>query len=125
MLEDRFAQHDKEIVDKYHNPEADYTMTTRDYVLRPSANEVTGPITITLPPVADAKGRFYSILCREADETNTITIIDNNSDSECWTDDVVHYEACTPSLWYSDGLFWHMLGAFRFNWDDLFPKPQF
>ena len=53
-LEDRGAQHDKVLVDKYHNPEANYQMTTRDYVVRPTANGVTGPITITLPPVAAA-----------------------------------------------------------------------
>jgi len=122
-LEDRGAQHDKETVDKYHNPAANYQMSTRDYVVRPSANALTGPITITLPPVAEAKGRFYSILTREADIVNSITITDKD-DSECWTDDIVHYESCVPSLWYSDGLFWHMVGAFRFTWDDLFPKGQ-
>jgi len=121
MLEDRSAQHDKVTVDKYHDPEANYTMTVRDYVLRPSANAITGPIIVTLPSVAAAKGRFYSIETREADITNSITITDA-SDSECWTDDVVYYESCAPSLWYSDGLYWHMVGAFRFTWDDLFPK---
>jgi len=125
MLEDKFAQHDKVIVDKFHDPEASYIMTVRDYVLRPKANAGTGPITITLPPVAEARGRFYSILVREADVVNSVTITDNNSDSECWTDDVVYYESCSPSLWYSDGLYWHMVGAFRFTWEDLFPKPQF
>ena len=121
MLEDRSSQHDKVVVDKYHNPAANYTMTVRDYVLRPSANAATGPITITLPSVAAAKGRFYSIVTREADGVNSITITHAN-DSECWTDDVVYYESCAPSLWYSDGLYWHMVGAFRFTWDDLFPK---
>jgi len=121
MLEDRSSQHDKVVVDKYHNPAANYTMTVRDYVLRPSANADTGPITITLPSVAAAKGRFYSIVTREADGVNSITITDAN-DSECWTDDIVYYESCAPSLWYSDGLYWHMVGAFRFTWDDLFPK---
>jgi hypothetical protein len=121
MLEDKFAQQDKVIVDKYHNPEASYSMNTRDYVMRPSADGDSGPIIITLPPVAEAKGRFYSILVREADITNSVTITDRG-DSECWTDDVVYYESCAPSLWYSDGLFWHMVGALRFTWDDLFPK---
>lgn len=122
MLEDKSVQHDKEVVDKYHDPEASYTMSVRDYVVRPYANNDTGPITITLPPVSEAKGRFYSILVREADGVNSVTITDNNSDSECWSGDVTYYESCAPSLWYSDGLFWHMVGAFRFTWDDLFPK---
>jgi len=121
MLEDRFAQHDKEVVDKFHDPSANYAMNTRDYVMRPSATEATGPITITLPPVAEAKGRFYSILTRAADAVNSVTIT-HRDDSECWTDDVVHYDSCTPSLWYSDGRYWHMVGAFRFDWDDIFPK---
>ena len=124
MLEDRFTQHDKVIVDKFHDPSANYTMTVRDYVLRPSANAITGPIIVTLPPVSEAKGRFYSILVREADWFNTVTITDNNSDSECWGDDIVSYDGCEPTLWYSDGLYWHMLGALRWTWEDVFP-PKF
>jgi len=123
-LEDRFAQHDKVTVDKFHDPVGSYQMSTRDYVVRPHATAVTGPIIITLPPVAEAKGRFYSILVREADIVNSVTITHRN-DSECWTDDVVYYEGCAPTLWYSDGLYWHMVGAMRFVWDDLFPKGQF
>jgi len=123
MLEDKFAQHDKETVDKYHDPRANYAMTTLDYVLRPSANEDTGPIIITLPSVSQAKGRLYSILCREADWINSITITHKN-DSECWDGDIVFYEGCAPTLWYSDGLYWHMFGALRFIFDDLFPKFQ-
>jgi hypothetical protein len=122
-LEDRGAQHDKVPVDKFHDPSGSYSMSTRDYVVRPKANNNTGAITITLPRVAEAKGRFYSILVREADGVNSVTITDCG-DSECWIDDVVYYESCAPSLWYSDGLYWHMVGAFRFTWDDLFPKGQ-
>ena len=126
MLEDKFAQHDKIVVDKFNDPRGSYTMNVRDYVLRPHANEDTGPIIITLPPVAMAKGRFYSILVREADDTNTVTITDNNSDSECWDGDVICYDGCSPSLWYSDGLYWHMCGTLRLMFDDYFPpKPQF
>ena len=121
MLEDRFAQHDKEIVDKYHDPGADYQMTVRDYVLRPRADADSGPITITLPPVAEAKGRFYSVLVREADWVNSVTTT-HKGDSECWEDDIIAYSGCEPMLWYSDGLYWHMCGAMRFTWEDLFPK---
>ena len=118
MLEDRFSQHDKVIVDKYHNPEIDYIMSVRDYVLRPIANEVTGPITITLPPVAEAKGRFYSILCREVAWPNTITVTDKD-DSECW-EDIIFFNSCESILMYSDGLYWHMLGALKYLFDQLF-----
>ena len=122
MLDDRSAQHDKIIVDKYQDPRGSYTMNVYDYVLRPYANNDTGPIIITLPPVSMAKGRFYSILVREADGVNSVTIVDNNSDSECWNDDPVFYEGCAATLWYSDGLYWHSCGAMRLTWEDLWPK---
>jgi hypothetical protein len=109
-LEDRGAQHDKVPVDKYHDPNADYTMTTRDYVMRPSADGDSGPITITLPPVSQAKGRFYSIICRNADAVNTVTIADNNDDSECWLGDIVMNGKCDRALLYSDGLAWMPMG---------------
>lgn len=105
-LEDRGAQHDKEVVDKFINPTADVQMTTLDYVVRPSAS---APMTIILPPVAEAKGRFYSILARVASAINTITITDKN-DSEAWADIVLN-AAYDHALLYSDGLFWHALGA--------------
>lgn len=110
MLEDRFAQHDKEIVDKYINPNADWGMRTWDYVVRPSADGDSGPIVGTLPPVAEAKGRFYSIITRNADAVNTITIQDQD-DSECWIGDIVHNGKCDRSLLYSDGLAWHVMEA--------------
>jgi hypothetical protein len=102
MLEDRFS------------------MSVRDYVLRPGANEGSGPIIITLPPVSEAKGRSYSILCREADGINSITITDND-DSECWGD-VIFYNNCESALFYSDGLYWHMLGALKFIFGQIFIK---
>ena len=113
MLEDRFAEHDKVVVDKYHDPAAAYQMSTRDYVLRPSA---AAAIVITLPPVADAKGRFYSIIARAATAVNTITIADHNNDSECWQGDIVLNGQCDRVLLYSDGLAWHPLGGNVGSW---------
>lgn len=104
-LEDRRKQHDGQVVDKYGAPNANYQMTTRDYVMRPSADPVSGPITITLPPVSEAKGRFYSIICRNADPVNTVTVADND-DSECWDGDFVMDGKCDKLLAYSDGLAW-------------------
>ena len=120
MLEDRFAHHDKVTVDKYHEPAEDYDMTTRDYVMRIYANADTGPILISLPPIAEAKGRFYSILCREASWPNFVLVTDRG-DSECWSD-VYFYDSCQTALWYSDGLYWHMLGALKYLFDQLFLK---
>ena len=104
-LEDRGAQHDKVYPDKYHDPNATYVMSTRDYVLRPSADGVSGAIIISLPPVSDAKGRFYSIIARNADAVNSITIQDRD-DSECWLADIVLTGKCQKMLLYSDGLSW-------------------
>ena len=105
-LEKNNEQHYREVVDKFINPRVDIEMTTRDYVVRPDADNDTGAIIITLPPVADAQGRFYSIVCRNADAVNTITITDDN-DSECWLGDIVFDGKCDRALFYSDGLCWH------------------
>jgi hypothetical protein len=108
-LEDRGAQHDKVIVDKYMDPAGNYAMTTRDYVVRPYA--IGAPMVLTLPPVAEAKGRFYSIIARQATAVNTITVEDRFNDSECWPGDIVLDGKCDRLLMYSDGLAWHALGA--------------
>lgn len=104
-LEQNNEQHYRQVVDKYVNPVANYQMTTFDYVVRPSAVQGGGAIAITLPPVAEAKGRFYSIIARDADGTNTITIADKD-DSECWEADIVLNGKCDGELLYSDGLTW-------------------
>jgi hypothetical protein len=106
MLEDRFAQHDKEAPDKYIDPGVSVDMSTLDYVVRPTLSAVS--TTIVLPPVSEAKGRFYSIVCR-ALNGKTVTITDRD-DSECWAD-IVMNSKCDRLLMYSDGLFWHPLAA--------------
>lgn len=113
MREDRFWEQDT-VVDKYHAPNADYVMNTRDYVMRPSADPTSGPITITLPPVSEARGRSYSIVCRNADGVNTITIEDFKDDSECWPGDIVLNGKCDKSILYSDGLCWFVASTLTF-----------
>lgn len=107
MLEDKFAQHDKIPGDTFVNPTSDYQMRTWDYRVRPAADATSGPITITLPPVTEAKGRLYSILATEADATNTVTVSDG-AISTPWSD-VVLNTANTGRLFYSDGLSWFVL----------------
>jgi len=107
-LEQNNEQHYREVVDKFVDPNANYEMTTFDYVVRPSADGVSGAIIVTLPRVAEAKGRFYSIVCRGADGANTVTIQDRD-DSECWLADIVFDGKCDKILLYSDGLCWHPL----------------
>lgn len=104
-LEQNHNQHDREVVDRFHDPSASYQMTTRDYVLRPTPGaNGDGAITITLPPVAEAKGRWYSIIARNI-SGGTITIQDKD-DSECWGGDLTMDSTCDRVLAYSDGLTW-------------------
>lgn len=117
MREDRSKQHDLGM-DKYVKPAADYSMTSRDYVVRAFADGDSGPIVITLPPVSEARGRFYSLLADTCDMTNTVTITDRGhgaagagSDSEQWEGDIVLFEDGQGTLLYSDGMKW-MLRTF-------------
>lgn len=114
-LEQNNEQHYREVPDKFVDPNVDYEMTTRDYVVRPSADVVSGPILLLLPSVVEAKGRFYSIICRNADVVNTVTIRDRG-DSECWLGDIVFDGKCDKTLMYSDGLCWHPLGGSPGAW---------
>lgn len=107
-LEQNSEHHNREVVDKYVNPNADYQMATYDYVVRPSADPTSGPIVLTLPPVAEAKGRIYSIIARDADGTNFITVQDKD-DSECWAGDITLNGKCDRIALYSDGLAWIVL----------------
>lgn len=97
------------VVHKSVFPVANYEMDVRDYVVRPAADGNTGAFTIQLPPVARAKGNLYSIVCRNADAVNAITVADNNDDSECWNGDYTLNGKCDALLCYSDGMFWHVI----------------
>lgn len=104
-LEQNNEQHYREVVDKYNEViTTPFVMSPRDYVVRVSTQGI-GPTVIQLPPVAEAKGRFYSIVVRAASAVNTVTIQDA-ADSECWTN-IVFNGKCDAVLLYSDGLFWH------------------
>ena len=117
-LEQNNEQHYREVPDKFHDPVATYQMTTRDYVMRPAA---AAAMIITLPPVAEAKGSFYSIVARSASAIRTITITDKN-DSECWLGDIVMNGKCDRILLYSDGLCWIALGNAG-DWPGLSTTP--
>jgi len=69
-----------------------------------------GDFTITLPPVAEAKGRIYSISARNIlTVVDVITIADKN-DSEGWTDLLL--DTTNDSvLFYSDGIRWWIIGG--------------
>jgi hypothetical protein len=100
-LEQNANQSYREVVDKFIDPIISTQMTVQDQVVRPSASSA---IVITLPPVADAKGKFYSIYARLASGSNTITIA-HKSDSEGWTN--ITLDAANEGvLLYSDGVRW-------------------
>jgi hypothetical protein len=101
MLEDKHDSH-VVVIDKYHDPNATYFMTVRDYVVRVTC---TAHLGIILPPVAEAKGRFYSIIVRAVTPGQIITIYDRN-DSECWIGGLSLNAKCDGVLLYSDGLLW-------------------
>ena len=113
MREDRMGHHDQGM-DKYMAPAATYQMTVRDYVVRPSASSA---IVISLPPVAEARGRIYTIIAQLASNTNTITIRPFTStgfvggDAERWEGNVVLNEKGRGAVFYSDGMKWHHGGT--------------
>ncbi len=113
MLDDKFTGGDI-VVDKYHAPLVTYAMSPRDYVLRPDAT--AGAMIVTLPPVAEGRGRFYSITAQYADNTNTITIRPYTStgfaggDSEGWEENVILNEKGRGAIFYSDGMRWQFGG---------------
>jgi hypothetical protein len=100
-LEQNNEQQYREIPDKFAGPVDTYQMTTYDYVLRPDSQAKA--FTITLPPVAEARGRWYSIVVRRAG--NNITVKDHD-DSECWPGDMILDTKCDRALLFSDGLTW-------------------
>ncbi len=103
-LEQKNAEH-QQVVDKFHDPTASYSMTTRDYLLAPDAVTNTASIIITLPPVMESIGRFYSIVAADASNAYTITIT-SKGDSMKWPGDIILNEAGRGNIFYSDGSTW-------------------
>jgi hypothetical protein len=107
MLEQNNAQQQGIPTKNFAAPTTTYQMTPYDFVLRPDSSG--GAFTITLPPVAECAGRWYSILVRLAG--NNITVADKD-DSECWPGDITLDTKCDRLLLYSDGMTWlSFLGA--------------
>jgi len=109
MSLERLGEQHVPVVDKFHDlVDVDYTMNVRDYVVRASA--VTAAITITLPPVVEAKGRFYSIFVVAATGTFTVTLDENNNDSERWfLTGIPFNERGQGCVCYSDGRRWNVM----------------
>ena len=103
-LEQNNEQHYRQVVDKFHDPAASYEMTVRDYVLRPTV--AAAAIVITLPNVAEANGRFYSIISRGNVSVALPVTIQDNDESEDWLGDIVLNDDGQGCLLYSDGVSW-------------------
>jgi hypothetical protein len=101
-LEQNTEQQYREHPDKFVDTAITYQMTTLDYVMRPTP--AAANIIITLPPVAEAKGRWYSIIARNING-GSVTINDK-CDSECWPGALLLSATCDRALLYSDGISW-------------------
>ncbi len=64
---------------------ASYTMKPYDFTVKGDIS--SGSITITLPPVVEARGKIYTLWCIDAD-SNDMTITDYG-DATLWTDIVL------------------------------------
>ena len=84
---------------------ADVALEVFQHTVRVNASDHTGDITVTLPNVTEANGKTYSILARDADNVNEVTIEDQN-DSEYWGGDYVLNAPGEYIMVRSDGLKW-------------------
>lgn len=104
MIEKFFE--DQQVIPKQKFISASTTLTPKDQVVVAS---ITGNIIVTLPPVAEAKGKFYSIILR-ARTAGTLTVADAG-DSEGWTNTTDQDAVGDRRIWYSDGLVWWDMGS--------------
>jgi hypothetical protein len=113
---ERFGEQQIQVVDKYHSlTDVDYSMTTRDYVIRATTSAAV--VTITLPPVTEAKGRIYVIVARAASSAFPVVIQDQD-ESEGWGYDAVLSAAGEAAVFYSDGLKWSRPSGGGGTWSD-------
>lgn len=101
-LEKRFIEQDA-VVGKVARFTEAAVMKVTDYVVR--TDSTAGAMTITLPSVAEAKGRIYSIYHETSD--NNLTVADQ-SDSQAWSNQVITAAGGYLTV-YSDGFRWCIL----------------
>jgi len=85
---------------------ADITLNIRDQIVRVVANPANGAVVVTLPSVAKAQGKFFSIMATDADAHNTVTVQDQD-DSTDWND-ITFDCPLERVLLYSDGQIWYI-----------------
>jgi len=82
------------------------TMEVFEQVVLIDTNTVDGTFTVTLPPVAEAAGKFYSISLMDA--AGAVTIQDQD-DSTDWSNITTMDADDDAVLLYSDGLRWFVV----------------
>jgi len=92
---------------KYKEVIKAYTMTPIDQVVRATANTASGSYIITLPPVALAKGKWYSVLAHIAN--STAVTVTHHADSEQWDGDLTLDTDGDRALLFSDGMCWNKI----------------
>jgi len=123
---ERNPREQETIVDVFTEVHANYQMKISDYVVRGRCGGLGHHypgFTITLPDVARAAGKFYSILARHADLGHVITIHDQH-DSECWEGDYALNAPCECVLLYSDGLKWWDVGKELYGTQTVSPTTE-
>ena len=102
---------EKTAMEQREVPQKEQTFTAAGQIhvstarVRLYADAVSGPYTVVLPPVAEAQGRDYFIVARQATAINFITVTHDN-DSECWEGNVVFNGKCDKAIFRSDGQCW-------------------
>ena len=97
--------HSQQKVDKFRTVDNEaVTLSVNDQVI--TALSDSDAFTITLPQVAEAQGKTYSIFAPNGN-TNTVTIA-HGGDSAPWTN-VALDGANDSALLFSDGRMWHVL----------------
>ena len=101
---ERYINAALETPDKFVDPIISTQLGVQDQVVR--ASTVAASITITLPAVAEAAGKWYSIIFRSKTAAYTVTVADKD-DSEDWAGDITLANAKDAVLAFSDGLTWY------------------
>jgi len=94
------------VADKFVSKTANATLNVYETLVY--ADSTAGAFTITLPPVAEAKGVMFSIYMTV--DNGDVTIADQD-DSQGWDGDYTLNDVDDGFLFYSDGVGWWNMSA--------------
>lgn len=84
------------------------TLSVTERVVRCSCATATGNYTIKLPNVSEAVGLIFSVVCTSAADGKAVTLADNDSESEDWSNLTLD-TTDDGALLYSDGRKWWII----------------